>query len=90
MLKKAGIRDTGPQAPASRGTTGNSGGAGPSDLPPLVLSLNFEAREDRWAVYCELAGGGRSLLRRDILLSSPSRRDTAALARELADAVFIP
>jgi Tfp pilus assembly protein PilF len=89
MLKKAGIRDTGPQAPDSRGTAGDSSGGGSPDLPPLVLSFNLEPRGDRWAVYCELSGGGRSLLSRDILLSSPSRRDTAAFARELADAVFI-
>jgi tetratricopeptide (TPR) repeat protein len=79
MLKKAGIRPERPRDP---------GGA--ESPAPLVLSLSFEARGGQWAVYCELSGGGRSLLGRDILLASPSRRDTAAFARELADALFIP
>jgi hypothetical protein len=76
MLKKAGIRNAGP------GDSGEDGG------PRLILSLNFEELGERWAVYCELSGGGRSLMNRDILLPSPSRRDMAAFARELADAVF--
>jgi tetratricopeptide (TPR) repeat protein len=84
MLKKAGIRDSGFRDSAG---TRRAGDAESSELPPLVLSLDFEALGDRWAVYCELSGG-RSLSR-DILLASPSRRDTAAFARELADAVFI-
>jgi Tfp pilus assembly protein PilF len=82
MLKKAGIRDTGFGDSGSENT-----GGGPS--PHLVLSLNFEELGGQWAVYCELSGGGRSLLKKDSLLPSFSRRDTAAFARELADAVFI-
>ncbi|MDR2746724.1 MAG: hypothetical protein LBB77_04675, partial [Treponema sp.] len=78
MLKKAGIRDTGPQDPAGD----------LSDPPRFVLTLNFEGPEGR-TVYCELSGGDHSLADRDILLPSLSRRDTAAFARELADAVFI-
>jgi hypothetical protein len=74
MLKKAGVRDT--------GLDGN-----PLAPSPLVLNLTFEEPRGT-AVYCELSGGGRALLKRDILLPSFSRRDTAAFARELADAVF--
>jgi tetratricopeptide (TPR) repeat protein len=81
MLKKAGLRNTGP----AQGPGGES-----ADLPRLVLSLGFEELGERWAVFCELSGGGRSLLKRDVLLSTFSRRDTADFARELADAVFIP
>jgi tetratricopeptide (TPR) repeat protein len=81
MLKKAGLRNTGP-------AQGPAGGA--ANPPKIVLTLNFEELGGRWAVFCELSGGGRSLLTRDILLSTFSRRDTAAFARTLADAVFTP
>jgi tetratricopeptide (TPR) repeat protein len=76
MLKKAGFR------------TGVSQG--------LVLTLNIEELGAGpglgWAVYAELVDRERrnTLVSRGILLPSSSRRDTAALARELADAVFTP
>jgi tetratricopeptide (TPR) repeat protein len=74
-LKKAGLR------------AADSPGAG---TPLLVLNLHFMETGGSWTVYCELSGRGRSLMGRDIRLASPSRRDAAAFARELADAVFIP
>jgi hypothetical protein len=63
----------------------------------LVLSLDIEGLgnatsgdEPGWAVYAELFDRerGTTLLSRDMVLLSSSRRDAAALARELADAVF--
>jgi tetratricopeptide (TPR) repeat protein len=72
MLKKAGLR-------AEDRPPGDSAG------PRLLLTLHFEQGP---AVYCELSEGGRTLVSRDILLASPSRRHAAAFARELADAVF--
>jgi hypothetical protein len=51
----------------------------------FVLTLNFE---EPGSVYCELFDQDQRVLSRDILLPSFSRRDTAAFARELADAVF--
>jgi tetratricopeptide (TPR) repeat protein len=77
MLKKAGLR-----AKDSRNT-------GDSPGPGLSLNLRFTEAGDSWAVSCVLSGEGRFLVNRDILLTSLSRRDTAAFARELADAVFI-
>jgi tetratricopeptide (TPR) repeat protein len=90
MLKKAGIRSI---------TTGNNDTAN-SGEPRFVLTLNFEElggtnggnsnRTRPMAVYCELFDRerGTAVLSRDILLPSSSRRDCAAFARELADAVF--
>jgi hypothetical protein len=84
MLKKAGIRATGSNDTA----------------PRLTLTLNFEELSGEsngnsrgvspMAVYCELFDPerGTTLVSRDILLPSSSRRSCAALARELADAVF--
>jgi hypothetical protein len=76
MLKKAGIRTTG----------------GNDTAPRFVLTLDFEelGGTGPMAVYCGLFDRerGTTLVSRDILLPSPSRRDCAAFARELADAVF--
>ncbi|MDR1444914.1 MAG: hypothetical protein LBI94_08555 [Treponema sp.] len=56
----------------------------------FVLSLNIEDLEGgAWVVRCELRDTRSVLLDRDIPLASPSRQDTAAFARELADAVFL-
>ncbi|MDR1306481.1 MAG: tetratricopeptide repeat protein [Treponema sp.] len=77
MLRKAGLR------------AGDSRNTGDSPGPRLSLNLRFTEAGDSWAVSCVLSGEGRSLVSRDILLASPSRRDAAAFARELADAVFI-
>jgi tetratricopeptide (TPR) repeat protein len=81
-LKNAGIRNAGrpEQGAQSAGFT---------------LTLNFEEFENAgkpgWAVFCELRDqdAQNTALSRDTLLASASRRDTAAFARELADAVFI-
>jgi hypothetical protein len=88
MLKKAGIR----------GAAKNRSIAADGE-PRFILTLNFEelggnaakpGRAKPMAVYCELFDRerGTTLVSRDILLPSASRRDCAALARELADAVF--
>jgi tetratricopeptide (TPR) repeat protein len=80
-LEKAGIRGLGSRVEESR-----------DPGPGFVLSLSFEefAGSGRWAVLCELRdeAAGNTVLSRDALLASPSRRDAAAFARELADAVF--
>jgi hypothetical protein len=93
MLKKAGLRgvtaDSGDAA--NRGVTADDAGE-----PRFVLTLSFEELNSDnsggkpMAVYCELfdRDRGTATLSRDILLPSSSRRDCAALARELADAVF--
>jgi hypothetical protein len=78
MLKKAGLRSI---------TAANAGEA------RFVLTLNFEAQETgsrAWLVYSELVDRDRGAtpVSRDILLPSASRKDSAAFARELADAVF--
>ncbi|MDR0401100.1 MAG: hypothetical protein LBH51_09185 [Treponema sp.] len=90
----------GPQAPAPRLLKRLRGmlkkaGLRPEDSPPgspgprLLLNLDFAGAEGPWPVFCELSEGGQSLVSREILLASPSRRDTAAFAQELADALFI-
>jgi hypothetical protein len=78
MLKRAGLRSI---------TAANAGEA------RFVLTLNFETLETgsrAWLVYCELVDRDRGAtpVSRDILLPSASRKDSAAFARELADAVF--
>jgi hypothetical protein len=75
MLKKAGLR---------------SAAAADAGEAQFILTLNFEtANSGGWLVRTDLVDRDRgTVLSRDHLLPSASRRDTAALARELADAVF--
>jgi transglutaminase-like putative cysteine protease/tetratricopeptide (TPR) repeat protein len=85
MLNKAGIHNAGSRSPEE---TARGEGQG------FVLSLAFtefdNAGSPGWTVLCELEdeAARNTVLIRDSLLASASRRDAAAFARELADAVF--
>ncbi|MDR3146349.1 MAG: hypothetical protein LBU21_08730, partial [Treponema sp.] len=88
MLKQAGLVTSGSPAEGAAPT-------GEAPTPGFVLSLRFEefagAAGPGWIVLCELRDQEtqNTVLSRDFLLASASRRDTAAFARELADAVFV-
>jgi tetratricopeptide (TPR) repeat protein len=99
MLKKAGIHNAGPRSPESPETAqGKAQSKAQSNAQGkaqgFVLGLRFEEFDSAggpgWTVHCELQDQttGNTVLSRDALLTSASRRDTAAFARELADAVF--
>jgi tetratricopeptide (TPR) repeat protein len=82
MLNRAGFR-SGPSR--SLVLSLDIEGLGPGDSGDAVGGDGYG-----WAVYAELFDRerGTSLLSRGMVLPSSSRRDSAALARELADAVF--
>jgi tetratricopeptide (TPR) repeat protein len=97
MLKKAGIQNAGAagqSAPRASGAPEGAAQGGPETAGGFTLTLSFEEFESAggpgWAVFCELRDrdARNAALRRDMLLASASRRDAAAFARELADAVF--
>ncbi|MDR2784297.1 MAG: hypothetical protein LBB83_00110 [Treponema sp.] len=94
MLNKAGLRNIGPRTPAGPEPAQSFQDSAQSfaQSSGFVLSLQFEESGGAgWTVFCELRDedAQNTVLRRDVFLASKSRRDAAAFARELADAVFI-